>query len=83
MMTRAERYEIATLLLVLIGLMLPIVPLPGDAMSRMDVQFRLEGMRNNHRFGTHLPRSVCAALAATLTFRDAASGAFTDITCTR
>jgi hypothetical protein len=83
MMTRRDGREIGMLLLVLIGLALPILPLPGDAMSRMDVQFRLDGMRHNHSFGTRLPRSVCAVIATTLAFKDTASGAFTDITCTR
>lgn len=82
MMTRADGREIGTLLLVLLGLTLPVVPLPGDAMSRMEVQFRTEGMHHMRSFGTRLPRSVCAALASALDFDDPKSGAYTTITCT-
>lgn len=81
-MTRADGREIGTLLLVLVGLTLPVVPLPGDAMSRMEVQFRAEGMHRAHSFATRMPRSVCAAIASALDFSDPKSGAFTTITCT-
>lgn len=82
MINRAESREIGTLLLVMLGLALPLMPIPGDAMSRMEVQFRTEGMWHSHSFATRLPHSICAVMATVLAYDDPKSGAFTSITCT-
>lgn len=82
MISRTDGREIGTLLLVMLGLALPVMPIPGDAMSRMDVQFRAEGMTASHNFTTWLPHSVCAVMATALAYEDAQSGLFTRIACT-
>lgn len=82
MISRTEGRELGMLVLVMIGLLLPVIPIPGDAMSRMDVQFRTDGMTRSHSFGAQLPHSVCAVMASALAYGEPASGDFTSITCT-
>ena len=81
MIDRAHRREWAATVLVVLGLALPAVPLPGDTMSRMAVQFRTEGMSRSRSVAAHLPKSVCTVLAATLARPATASGAYTAVTC--
>jgi hypothetical protein len=81
MVTQADRRGLGSLLLVLIALTLPLIPIPGDASSRMEVQFRTQGMHRVHSFTARLPHSVCTVIASAVAFEDPKSGDFTTITC--
>ena len=68
-------------LLVLFGLALPFIPLPGDQITRMAVRFRTEAMAKPKGFIADAPADICAVLAAALAYDDRASGRFTRIDC--
>jgi len=75
------RGEIALSLAVLLGLALPLMPIPGDAPAHMEVRFRAAGARATHAFATRTMWSACTVLAAALTYEDPTTGTFTRITC--
>jgi len=77
------RREFAWVALILVGLALPLLPIPGDALARMDVQFQRPGMSAPHAFSTRTLLSACSILAATLAFEDPKTGDFTRISCAR
>jgi len=66
---------------VLFGLALPFIPLPGDHMTRMAVRFRTEAMAVPKGFTAYTPANICAVLAAAMAYEDQASGHFTRIDC--
>jgi|SRR5215469_1027198 len=68
-------------LLVLFGLALPFIPVPGDQFTRMAVRFRTAAMAEPKGFIADAPANICAVLAAALTYEDRASGHFTRIDC--
>ena len=68
-------------LLVLFGLVLPFIPVPGDQSTRMAVRFRTEAMAKPKGFIADAPADICAVLAAALAYDDRASGRFTRIDC--
>lgn len=68
-------------LLVLLGLALPFIPVPGNQTTRMAVRFRTEAMAKPKGFIADAPADVCAVLAAALAFEDRATGRFTRIDC--
>jgi hypothetical protein len=73
--------DIIAVLLVLASFALPFLPLPGDGLARMKVDFR-SGLRAKPQLvSAEIPRSLCTAVAATLDYRDPRTGAFTKVTC--
>ena len=68
-------------LAVLLALALPLVPIPGDTPTHMEVSFRAAGMKAAHAFAASTSWSACNVLAAALTYEDAADGTFTRISC--
>jgi hypothetical protein len=68
-------------LFVLTGLALPFIPLPGDHLTRIAVEFRTPTMSESARFSARTKRSICLALEATMSFGDPRQGEFTRIDC--
>jgi hypothetical protein len=75
------RGDIVLSLLVVLGLALPFLPLPGDMGTRMEVRFRAPGMEAPRSFGVNTTMSACAVLARSLEYDDPATGHFTRIAC--
>lgn len=68
-------------LLVLTGLALPFIPLPGDHLTRIAVEFRTPAMSESAHFSARTKRSICLALAAAMSFGDPRQDVFTRIDC--
>ncbi len=75
------RGDLVLSLVMLLGLALPFVPLPGDMGTRMEVQFRAPGMTAPRSFHVTTTLSACVVLARALAYDDAATGNFTRIAC--
>ena len=73
--------EAVVSLLVLIGLALPFVPLPGDKPTRIVVEYRTPAMTEPIHFAARTKRSICAALATTLSYGDPRQDDFTRVDC--
>ncbi|MGH7032777.1 MAG: hypothetical protein ACREFL_03510 [Stellaceae bacterium] len=73
--------ERALLTLAFIGLAAPLMPIPGDHPARIAVHFRHAGMAAPQRFAAPGDASLCAILAAALSFQDRATGGFTRVDC--
>jgi len=73
--------EIILSLLVLLGLALPFLPLPGDMRTRMEVRFQAPGMTAPRSFDVSTTVSACTVLARALEYDDAATGHYTRIAC--
>lgn len=70
-------------LLVFFGLALPFIPLPGDRITRIGVQFRTAEMAAPASFTARTTGNICQALAASMAYEDPAGGSFTRIDCGR
>ncbi len=68
-------------LLVLFGLALPFLPVPGDRITRIAVEFRTADMAQPASFSARTKSSICRTLAAAMAYEDPASGGFTRIDC--
>ena len=75
------RGDLALSLVMVLGLALPFVPLPGDMGTRMGVEFRAPGMAAPRSFHVTTTLSACVVLARALAYDDAATGNFTRIAC--
>lgn len=78
---RLSGREWLTATLILTGLALPFLRLPGDGMARMKVNFRNQTTSIPAKFTTQTPLSVCAMLAYSLDYEDPGSGQYTHIDC--
>ncbi len=67
--------------LVVLGLALPFIPVPGDRMGRMAVRFRTGGMAEPTSFVTRASQSMCRTVAAVMAFEDPARGEYARIEC--
>jgi hypothetical protein len=68
-------------LAVLLGLALPLMPLPGDTPAHLEARYRVAGMKAAHAFAATTSWTACTVLAAALVYNDPATGTFTRITC--
>ena len=75
--------DIALSLLVLLGLALPFLPVPGDGTTRMHVLFHTDAMNHPRDFSVTTTRSVCELMAAALAFENRQAGTYTRISCAR
>jgi hypothetical protein len=89
-MTRANAisegidYPVAAwLLLALLGLLLPFIPVPGDHLTRIVVQFRRAEMAGPARFTAHTTTTICQVLAASMAYQNPVQGYYTQIGCGR
>jgi hypothetical protein len=68
-------------LLVLIGLALPFVPVPGEHVTRIAVRFQTADMRQPSSFITHTSSNICYVLSTILSYQDPGSGEFVQVNC--
>jgi hypothetical protein len=68
-------------LVVFLGLALPFIPVPGDRITRIAVQFRTAEMTQPASFTARTASSNCQALAASMAYEDPTSGGYTRIDC--
>jgi hypothetical protein len=73
--------DIAVSFIVLMGLAVPFVPIPGDRMTQMEVRFHTSGMNKPQSFSTQTDRSICAVMSSALAFEDPKTGEYTRISC--
>ena len=68
-------------LLVLFGLAVPFIPIPGDRVTRIAVQFRNTAKDEPTRFTARTTASICNVLAAAMAYDNPQSGGYTHIDC--
>jgi hypothetical protein len=73
----------AWLLLALLGLALPFIPVPGDHLTRIVVQFRRSEMAEPTRFTADTTTTICQVLAASMAYQNPVQGYYTRIGCGR
>jgi hypothetical protein len=73
--------DTTAILLVLAALALPFLPLPGDGLARMKVDFRVAGAKKPQLVSTDTSWSVCTVMAAALSYDNPKTGAFTRVSC--
>jgi hypothetical protein len=73
--------DATAVLLVLASLALPFLPLPGDGLAQMKVDFRVPGAKKPQLVSTNTSLSVCTAMAAALSYDNPKTGAFTRVSC--
>ena len=81
--TNLDYRSAAKSLLVFVGLALPFIPVPGDRITPIAVQFRTVDMAAPTSFTARTTTSICVVLAAAMAYEDPASGAYTRIDCGR
>ena len=77
---RSSFHDITAVALVLAVLAVPVMHLVSDA-ARMHIKFRTPEMAKPQTFTTDTSRSVCTLMAATLTYENPDTGAFTRVDC--
>ena len=75
------RFDIALSLVLLLGLALPFLPLPGRAPAQMHVRFQVGGMSAPRTFKASTTLTDCRLLANALAYDHRDSGAYVRITC--
>jgi hypothetical protein len=68
-------------LVVAAALALPFLPVPGDVAAHMKVNFRTETGEPSRVLSTETSSSLCAVMAAALSYEDPGTGAFTEVKC--
>jgi hypothetical protein len=67
--------------MIVIGLALPFVPVPGDGMAHMKAVRREEAGMHPVKVDTQAPKSVCKVLAFSLAYENPETGAYTRVAC--
>lgn len=73
--------ERLTAILVVLGLALPFVPVPGDGVARMNIAHRSETALKPAKVTTQAPLSACKVLAYSLDYENLETGGYTHIAC--
>jgi hypothetical protein len=73
--------EATLALVVLLGLALPFVRVPGEHPTRIAVRFQTADMPRPGGFTVHISSSICYVLRAILSYQEPTSGEFVQITC--
>jgi hypothetical protein len=81
--TRLDGRVAAASLLGFLGLALPFIPVPGDRITPIAVEFRTADMATPASFTASTRTSICVVLAASMAYEDPASGGYTRIDCGR
>jgi hypothetical protein len=68
-------------LIVAAALALPFLPFPGDGAAHMKVNFRTGTGEPPHVLSTETSSSLCAVMAAALSYEDPSTGTFTEVKC--
>ncbi len=75
--------DLAFAVVVLLGLALPFIPVPGDRMTRIAVRFQTTGMNAPGNFTTRTTRSICSILSAVMSYEDREAGEYLKVDCGR
>lgn len=78
-----DRRAAALSFLVMLGLAVPFIPVPGDHVTRIAVQFRTAEMTAPASFTARTKNSICRVLAVVLAYEDPTEGGYTRIVCGR
>jgi len=78
---RSTLQDLAAGVIVATALALPVVQLTGDSAARMKVHFRTESGEKPRILSTETSSSVCAVMAAALSYGSPDTGAFTEVNC--
>ena len=73
--------EATLALIVLLGLALPFMRVPGEHPTRIAVRFQTADMARPGGFTVHISSNICYVLRAFLSYQDPSSGEFVEITC--
>jgi hypothetical protein len=73
--------EATLALIVLLGLAVPFVRVPGEHSTRIAVRFQTADMPRPGGFTVHISSTICHVLRAILTYQEPTSGEFVQITC--
>jgi hypothetical protein len=73
--------EATLALIVLLGLALPFVRVPGEHPTRIAVRFQTSDMPRPSGFTVHISSSLCYLMRSVLSFQESSSGEFVQITC--
>jgi hypothetical protein len=73
--------EVVAAAFVVSALALPFASTLWDGAARMNVRFRTSDMPAPQAFATDTSRSVCAVMAATLSYEDPSTGEYTHVDC--
>lgn len=76
-----DRRAAAATFVVLLGLALPFIPIPGDRVTRIAVQFRATATNEPTHFTARTMASICNVLAAAMAYDDPQNGGYTHIDC--
>jgi hypothetical protein len=68
-------------ILITAALAVPLLPLASDGTAQMHVAFRTGDMAKPRAFTTATSRSVCAVMAAALTYENPDTGTYTRVAC--
>jgi hypothetical protein len=75
--------EATLALIVLLGLALPFIRVPGEHPTRIAVRFQTADMPRPGGFTVHISSSICYVMRALLSYQEPTSGEFVQITCGR
>ena len=78
---QGKKLNMAVSSVLLAGLALPLMPIPGDGPTRITVVFHNVWMEKQQRFSTQVSRSLCTVVQATLSYEDPENGDFTRVDC--
>jgi hypothetical protein len=73
--------EATLALIVLVGLAVPFIRVPGEHPTRIAVRFQTADMSRPGGFTVHISSSICYVMRALLSHQEPASGAFVQIAC--
>jgi hypothetical protein len=73
--------ETTLAVLVVIGLALPFVPIPGQHLTRIAVRFQTADMPRPSSFIVHTSSNICYVLSTLLSYQDPGSGEFVQVNC--
>jgi hypothetical protein len=73
--------DLAILALLVLALAVPLMPVPGDYMTRVHVRFHAHAMAAPRAFTARTLHSVCTVLAAAVAYDDPRTGHYTRISC--
>ena len=73
--------EATLALIVVLGLAIPFVRIPGEHPTRIAVRFQTADMPRPGGFTVHISSTFCSVLRALLSYQDPTSGEFVQISC--
>jgi hypothetical protein len=73
--------EATLTLIVLLGLALPFMRVPGEHPTRIAVRFQTADMSRPTGFTVHISSSICYVMRALLSYQETSDGEFVQISC--